>query len=59
MGVSGISAGVIAVATLLPGCGEGGSSGTTGPNAEVKIVQPTDKQGKPIGAETALPPVQK
>jgi len=58
MGVSGISAGLIALAMLLPGC-DGGGSSTTGPNAEVKIVQPKDAQGKEIGAETPLPPVTK
>jgi len=54
----GISAGLIAGAMLLPGCGEGGSS-TSGPNPEVKIVEPTDAQGKPIGPEAPLPPAKK
>lgn len=39
--------GLIGFSILLPGCGSGGGAGdTAGPNPEVKIVPPTDAQGK-------------
>jgi len=48
-GFSGILLGMIGLAILLPGCGSGGGPGnTTGPNPEVKVVEPVDAQGKTI-----------
>jgi len=48
-GVSGILIGMIGLAILLPGCGPAGGPGnTTGPNPEVKVVEPVDAQGKTI-----------
>jgi len=56
-GVSGILMGMIGLAILLPGCGSGGPGNTTGPNPEVKIVEPVDAQGKTISItdETKTP----
>jgi len=59
VGSSGLLAGAIGLAILLPGCGGGGGN-TTGPNPEVEIVPPKDAQGNPIRIEDeARPPVVK
>jgi hypothetical protein len=61
-GVSGILMGMIGLAILLPGCGSAGGPGnTTGPNPEVKVVEPVDAQGKTISIsdETRPPPKAK
>jgi hypothetical protein len=48
-GVSGILMGMIGLAILLPGCGAAGGPGnTTGPNPEVKVLEPVVGQGQTI-----------
>jgi len=53
IGLLGLTmAGMIGPALFLAGCGGGGGAGnTTGPNPEVKIVPPTDAQGKTYSIE--------
>jgi len=49
IGFSGLLMGMIGVAILLPGCGSAGGPGnTTGPNPEVKVLEPKDAQGNTI-----------
>jgi hypothetical protein len=59
-GVSGILLGMIGPAILLPGCGAASGPGnTTGPNPEVKVVEPVDAQGKTISiSDETRPPVK-
>jgi len=57
IGISGILMGVVGLAILLPGCGGGAGTTTTGPspNTEVKIEPPKDAQGKEIRIEDEKP----
>jgi hypothetical protein len=59
-GFSGLLMGMISLASLLPGCGPAGGPGnTTGPNPEVKVVEPVDAQGKTISiSDETRPPVK-
>ena len=57
-GFTGILAGVIGVAAVLPGCGGGGGgAGSTGPSKEVKLEPIKDASGKEqnISDEGKLP----
>jgi hypothetical protein len=45
-GFTGILAGVIGVAAVLPGCDGGGGAVSTGPNPEVKLLPIKDASGK-------------
>ena len=60
VGFSGILMGMIGLAILLPGCGPAGGPGnTTGPNPEVKVLEPVDAQGKTISiSDETKPPVK-
>ncbi|WP_435018175.1 hypothetical protein TA3x_000121 [Tundrisphaera sp. TA3] len=51
--------GGLGLAVLLPGCGAGGSGGTTGPNAEVQVVPPVDAQGNAYSIEDESKPQKK
>lgn len=59
-GFSGILMGLIGLAILLPGCGPASGPGnTTGPNPEVKVLEPVDAQGKTISiADETRPPAK-
>jgi len=59
VGFSGILMGMIGLA-ILPGCGaSGGPGNTTGPNPEVKVVEPKDAQGNTISIADETKPQPK
>ncbi len=59
-GFRGILTGMIGLAILLPGCGPAGGPGnTTGPNPEVKVLEPVDAQGNTISIADETRPAVK
>jgi hypothetical protein len=59
-GFTGILAGAVGLALVLPGCGGGGGATTKDEKGEVKLEPIKDASGKEIkiSDETALPPTK-